>query len=117
MLAGATAYPVAEWMGCREGLDKSIQTARCFYLTIAVSVIVGIVIALLPINPINALFYSQVLMGLLTPILLVLMLLVSSNKSIMGEKNVNTPFFNIFGWLTVAIMSFADIAMLWSFFR
>lgn len=116
VLAGATAYPLAELLGRPEGLDKKVQQARLFYGVLAASVALGTVIAMLPINPINALFYSQILMGLLTPILLVLMMLVVRNKRIMGEENVNKPFFNIFGWLAVAIMVFANAAFLWMAF-
>lgn len=114
VLAGATAYPVAEWVGKPEGLDKSVHQARFFYGVLSASVVVGMVIAFLPINPIKTLFYSQILMGLLTPVLLVLMMLIAGNKSVMGEGNVNGPFFNIFGWLAVAIMVFADAAMVWT---
>ncbi|MHB0999500.1 MAG: NRAMP family divalent metal transporter [Armatimonadota bacterium] len=117
VLAGSTAYPVAEWLGCAEGLDKPVRYARCFYATITISVLVGIAIALLSINPIKALFYSQVLMGLLTPIILVFILLIGQNKEIMGNENVNTPFFTIFGWLTMAIMTFVDIMLIYHLFR
>jgi NRAMP (natural resistance-associated macrophage protein)-like metal ion transporter len=114
VLAGSTAYPLVELLGRPEGLDKPVAQARWFYGILAAAVVVGTVIALLPINPIDALFYSQILTGLLTPVLLILMMLVARNKRIMGEENVNRPFFNIFGWLAVAIMTLADAALIWT---
>lgn len=117
VLAGATAYPMAEWFGCPEGLDRSIIRAKCFYFTIAISVIIGVVIAMLPISPIRSLFYSQVLMGLLTPIILIFVILIARNKEIMGEGNANTPFMNIFGWLTIFIMTLVNAGMLWTLVR
>lgn len=99
-----------------EGLSQDIHQARFFYAILAASVVLGTIIAMLPINPINALFYSQILMGLLTPIILIMMMLIARNKRIMGDENVNRPLFNIFGWLAVAIMVFANVAFLWMLF-
>jgi Mn2+/Fe2+ NRAMP family transporter len=115
VLAGATAYPLAERLGRPEGLDKSVAQARFFYGVLGTSVLFGMAIALTPINPIDALVYSQVLMGLLTPILLVLMMLLAGDRHVMGDENVNNLYFNIFGWAAVVIMVLADLAMVWTF--
>lgn len=115
VLAGATAYPLSEWLHRPEGLEKDIHQARIFYTVIASSVVTGMIIALLPINPMAALFYSQVLMGLLAPVIFTLMMLISRNKRVMGEENVCPLFDSIFGWLAVVIMVFADVGLVWTF--
>ncbi|MCE5198490.1 MAG: divalent metal cation transporter [Armatimonadota bacterium] len=117
VLAGSTAHPIAEWIGAPAGLDQSLRRAKCFYGVLTASVLVGMAIALLPINPIDALFYSQVLMGLLTPVLLILMTLIARNKSVMGEEYANGLFSNIFGWIAIGLLVFADVAMLWMLMR
>jgi len=114
VLAGSTAYPLSEWRGCPEGLDQPVNRAKCFYTILTASVLVGVLIAYLPINPIDALFYSQVLMGLLTPVVLTMLVLVTSNKEIMGAEDVNKPFFSIFGWISVFIIAVSGAALIWT---
>ena len=103
ILAASSSYAVAEIFGWREGLDKSVLKARGFYTILTATFFIGTAIAVLGINPIVALFYTQILAGVAAPPLLVLIILISSNKNIMGEY-VNGLLTKIIGWLAVAVM-------------
>jgi hypothetical protein len=64
------------------------------------------------VDPIKALFYSQVLDGLIAPVLIVLMLMVTSSRKLMGDF-VNGILTKLFGWAAVAVMTLADFAMVY----
>ena len=72
---------------------------------------IGILIDFLGINPMTALFWTAVINGLLAPPLLVVIMFVSNNKKVMGDK-VNGWFTNIMGWTATAIMFAAAIGLI-----
>jgi Mn2+/Fe2+ NRAMP family transporter len=108
VLAGSASFAVAEVFGWRSGLDLSPRRGRRFYLVFAGAVIAGMALNLGGTNPIRMLFLSAVLNGLLAPPLLVLVMLVGSNKAIMGA-HVNGPWLNALGWLATVVMFAAAI--------
>lgn len=110
VLTGSTGYAVCEAMGWKHGLDKKPHHAKRFYAIIIACTLVGVAIDLIGINPMRALFLTAVLNGILAPPLLVVIMLVSNNKKVMG-KRTNSWWVNILGWLTTAIMFAAAIAM------
>lgn len=112
VLATTTAYAVAELFGWRESLSEKLNKARGFYFVISLSIAVGLVIAFLRIDPIKALFYSQILDGFLAPLLLVLLLLLCNNQKIMGKYR-NGWFDNFFGTLAVVLMILAAGGLIW----
>ena len=77
----------------------------------AAATLVGMCINFLGINPIDALFYTAVINGLLAPPLLVLIMLVSNDPKIMGERT-NNRWVNLAGWAATAIMSAAAIVLI-----
>jgi Mn2+/Fe2+ NRAMP family transporter len=110
VLASSTAYAVAETFNWREGLTQKLSKARGFYTVLSTAFFVGLAISLLKINPIKTLFYSQVFSGLLAPFLLILIMLISGSKKIMGDYR-NGIWTNLFGWLTTIIMFLAGAAI------
>ena len=110
VLTGSAAFAVAETFGWRAGLDEKPRHATKFYSVIAASTLVGVGIDFLGINPIRALFWTAVINGVVAPPLLVVVMLVSNNKRVMG-KRVNGPFTRATGWLATAIMFAAAIGM------
>ena len=110
VLTGSAAYAVAETFGWPSGLDEKPRHAAKFYAVIAVSTLVGVLIDFVGINPIKALFWAAVINGVVAPPLLVIVMLVANNKRVMG-KRTNGPVTNIIGWLAVAVMFAAAIAM------
>lgn len=110
VLAASTAYGVGGLMGWRTGLGRSAATAPQFYLVMALTFLVAIEMAISAINPIKALFYSQVLGGLIAPVLIVLLLLITSSRRLMGDF-ANGVATRIIGWGAVAVMLGADLAL------
>jgi Mn2+/Fe2+ NRAMP family transporter len=107
VLAGSSAYAIAESFGWKYGLDTKPKHAKQFYGVIAISTFIGALINFIGINPIAALFWTAVINGVLAPPLLVIIMIVSNNKKIMGS-NVNGRFTNFVGW-TAAIIMFAAV--------
>ncbi len=110
ILTGSSSYAVAEAFGWKHGLDERPRKAKAFYTIIAASTLVGMLINFTGLNPITALFWTAVVNGVLAAPILVLIMLVSNNKDVMGER-VNGTGINILGWLTTAVMSVAAVAM------
>ncbi len=116
VLTGAGAYAVSEAFHWRRGLDKNAARASRFYILIAVSTGIGMLINFTEINTIKALVWSAVLNGFLAPPLLVLIMMISNNRSIMGNR-VNGHLVNGLGWSAVIIMSVAAVALVFSWSR
>ena len=108
ILAGSSAYAVAETAGLKAGLSKKPGRAPTFYGVIAISTLIGMSISLLGINPIKALYYAAAFNGIAAPALMVLVILIANNKDIMG-KFVNKRISNIAGWVIVLVMTIAAI--------
>ena len=111
ILAGSSAYAVAETTGLKEGLSKKSGLAPGFYGVIAASTLVGMLISWLGIDPIKALYYAAALNGLAAPPLMALVILIANNKKIMG-KFVNKRISNIVGWTIVLVMAIAGILLI-----
>ena len=110
ILSGSAAYALSEAFGWSYGLDKSANRAPQFYLVIGIATVLGVGINLLGINPIEALVVTAVINGLVAPPLLVLVMVVSNDRALMGSR-VNGPILNALGWLTVAVMTVAAVAL------
>jgi Mn2+/Fe2+ NRAMP family transporter len=92
-------------------LDEKPAHAKHFYAVIAAATLIGMGINFLGINPIDALFYTAVINGLLAPPLLVLIMLVSNDRKIMGERT-NNRWTNLAGWTATVVMSAAALVLL-----
>ena len=114
ILTGSAAYAVAEMFGWRHGFDEKPGRAKQFYAVIAAATIIGMLINFVGINPIDALFWTAVINGVLAPPLLVIIMLVANNKQVMG-KRVNSRWSNAVGWLTTAVMFAAAIGLFFTF--
>lgn len=110
VLTGASAYAIGEAFGWNCGLNEKFHRARRFYGIIIASTLVGMLINFLKIAPVTALFWTAVINGVLAPPLLVMIMLVSNNKKVMGQR-VNGKLTNFIGWATAAIMAAAAIGM------
>jgi Mn2+/Fe2+ NRAMP family transporter len=79
---------------------------------IGIAFLVAVQLAISSVDPIKALFYSQVLDGLIAPILIVLMLLTTASRKIMGDF-VNGPATNVIGWGAAVVMVATDGALVY----
>jgi NRAMP (natural resistance-associated macrophage protein)-like metal ion transporter len=101
----STAYYVCEAFGFARGIDLRFSEARVFYGLYFAFIIIGAGVVIIPNAPLlGIIFYSQVLNGVLLPVVLVLMLLLINNKRLMGQWTNNLAF-NVIAWTTVAIVS------------
>jgi Mn2+/Fe2+ NRAMP family transporter len=114
VLAGSAAYAVAEVFDWREGLAERPSQAPQFYAVIAIATLVGLIIALSGIGAIRALFIAAVVNGVISPVLIVAILVVSNDTTVMGDAR-NGRISNALGMLTVAVMAMAAAGMLLAF--
>jgi len=100
----ATAFYVCEAFGFEAGIDKKLKEAPAFYTLFASIILISITIILLPNAPlITITIWSQILNGVLLPVVLICMMIIVNNKAIMGEY-VNGRTANIIGWTTIVIL-------------
>lgn len=115
VLAGSTAYAISESFGWKEGLYRKYKTAHAFYGVIAVSVVLGIIINFIGLDPIKALLYSAIANGIVAPVILVFIVKISSSKKIMGEFK-NSFVIKSIGWIATVLMGVTAIAAIISLF-
>jgi Mn2+/Fe2+ NRAMP family transporter len=111
ILTGSSAYAIAETFGWKHGLDKRFNNAKEFYGLIALSTLAGTAINFVGINPVKALFWTAVINEFLAPPLLVLILIVSNNPKVMGQRG-NGRMLNIACRITAIVMSAAVLGLL-----
>jgi len=110
VLAGAAAYAVAEASNWRGTLEDRPRLAKKFYAIVAASMVLGLALDYAGFNAVKMLFWSAVLNGVLAPPLIVLVVLLTSNKKVMGDR-VNPPLLKWLGWATAVVMAVAAVAM------
>ncbi|HEX2581906.1 MAG TPA: Nramp family divalent metal transporter [Dongiaceae bacterium] len=111
VLAGSAAYAVGEAQLWPVGLSKLWPEARAFYTTLALATFLGMVLNVLPIDPIKALFYCAVINGVVAVPVMAMMLVMGSSGKVMG-KFILPRWLRVLGWLATAVMALAAIAMI-----
>jgi NRAMP (natural resistance-associated macrophage protein)-like metal ion transporter len=109
-LAGSAAYAFAETLEWPEGLDEKWGKAKAFYAVILISLVCGIALNFINVNPIKALYWSAVFNGLLAPFLLLGIYLVARDKKIMHGQSSSKINQSVVG-ITIILMFIASIAM------
>jgi NRAMP (natural resistance-associated macrophage protein)-like metal ion transporter len=112
VLSGSLSYIVAETFGWKASLDKKYWQAKKFYTVIALSLASALLINYIGITAIQALFYTAILYGLTSPILIAIILHIGNRKKIMKEYT-NSRLSNILGVLTFILMLASAIALIW----
>jgi Mn2+/Fe2+ NRAMP family transporter len=110
VLAGASSYALAEAAKWRGSLDKKPWQARRFYGTLALGMVLGCLINFMGLDAVKMLFWAAVINGALAPPLILLVILLTSDRAVMGE-HVNSPLMRVLGWAAFALMSAAAIGM------
>jgi len=111
VLAGSCAYAIAEASAWRGSLEKKPNGARRFYAVLAAAMVGGLAIDFAGLDAVKMMFWSAVLNGALAPPLILLVVLLTSNARVMGER-VSGTWLRLLGWITFAAMSAATIGML-----
>jgi NRAMP (natural resistance-associated macrophage protein)-like metal ion transporter len=114
MTTGA-AYDLAQGLGKPSSLNAKPREAPLFYATIAIVTSLAVLLNLLGVNPIKALVWSGIVQGFSVPPLLLLMMLMTNDRNVMGDR-VNTRWTNILGWITTAATFCATICLMASWF-
>ncbi|MDD5605992.1 MAG: Nramp family divalent metal transporter [Patescibacteria group bacterium] len=111
VLASSTAYVGAEAMRLPEGLSKTVKQAPGFYVLLIATLFGAGLLGLSSIPPMLMLLYSQVLNGILTPVLIILLMLLANDKRIM-KTHRNGFWSNCLGIVSLVVMIGFDIALL-----
>ena len=113
----STAYTVFEGLGFESGLDKSFKEAKFFYWFYSLLIAFGAAIVLIPNFPlVKVIIGSQVLNGILLPVVLVFMLRLINKHELMG-KYTNSRWFNAVAWATVGIVIALSTVLVWNTLR
>ena len=110
VLAGSAAYAIGEARRWPTGLARQPLQAKAFYATIAMATLAGVGLNFTSFNPIQALFWSAVINGVVAVPVMVLMMLLSSDTTVMGQFRV-TGALRCMGWLSAAVMAAAVVGM------
>lgn len=115
VLAGSSSYVVSETFKWKEGLYRNLRQAHAFYGTIIIAMLVGLGMNFIGMNPIKALIYSAVANGIVAPIVLVFIVILSSDKKLMGDW-VNRRKTTWLGWGITGLMGLSGLAAIWALF-
>ncbi len=113
VMAGSSAYAISESMGRRQGLNNKLKQGYLFYGVIIISMLVGLGLNFIGLNPIKALIYAAVINGMVAPVIITLIIIIAKNKKVMGEWK-NSTIATSFGWLLTFLMAIAGLATIYS---
>jgi NRAMP (natural resistance-associated macrophage protein)-like metal ion transporter len=113
VLAGSSSYALSEAFRWKEGLYRPLKQAHAFYGVIIISMLAGLSLNFVGIDPIKALIYSAIANGLVAPLVLALIVMMSSNPKIMGRW-VNKKWVTWVGWFVTAMMAVAGVAAIYA---
>lgn len=114
MTTGA-AYDLCQVMGWKHSLHAKPSEAKKFYVAIAAFTTLAMCLNFLGFNPMKALVFSGIVQGFSTPPLLLLIMLMTNNRKIMGAR-VNSFWMNVLGWITTAAIFAATIGLVATWF-
>jgi NRAMP (natural resistance-associated macrophage protein)-like metal ion transporter len=109
VLAGSSSYALSESLRWKEGLYRDLGQAKAFYGIIIISMLVGLGINFIGLDPIKALIYAAVGNALVAPIVLFFIIRLSSNKKVMGGW-ANKKYVTAIGWIAFLLMTVAGVA-------
>lgn len=115
VLAGVCSYIISETIGRKGWISTSRSEWKSFYIVIIASVLVGAVMNLLHIDPIQSLIWSAIWYGLIAPVMIAIILHMCNNKKVMWDFT-NKRITNIFWGIAFLLMAVAAIALLYTSF-
>lgn len=110
VLAGSSAYAISEAMAWGASLDRRPRVTPKFYGVLAVAMALGAGLNYAGLDAVQMLFWSAVVNGVLAPPLIVLVVLLTSDRTVMGDR-VSSPLLKWLGWITAGVMTAAAVAM------
>lgn len=110
VLLASTSYAVAGAFGWPSGLSKKPWQSEGFYLILTAALLLSLIVALLRFDPIQLMFWANVLNGVLAPILVVYLLIIGNNRKIMRGQPMS--WITNLGMVLTAIVMFAAATLL-----
>lgn len=114
VLACSSAYAVSEMRRWNASLEEPPKLAPKFYTVLLIATLLGVGLIYAGVPVVRMLFWASVLNGLLAPVAILLVVLLTRSREIMGE-HVNPGWLTALGWASVAVTGAAAVAMLASF--
>src|SRR5207237_3976714 len=103
VLAGSAAYAVGEALHFRVGLEQKPLHAKRFYMVLAAATLLGLVMIFTKINPMQALFWSAMLNGIVSAPVMIVVMLMASRRTIMGTFTIARGL-RYLGWAATVVM-------------
>jgi NRAMP (natural resistance-associated macrophage protein)-like metal ion transporter len=113
VLAGSAAYAVGETMHWPTGLERAPYQAKGFYRVLALAMLIGIALNFMHVNMIKALIWSAMINGFTAGPIMLVMMLMASNKKIMGEFTIS-PGLKLWGWAGTSVMLACAVCLVWT---
>jgi Mn2+/Fe2+ NRAMP family transporter len=113
VLAGSAAYALAEAFGWKEGLSLKFRKARGFYGAIILSMIIGLLLNFIGIDPMKALVFTAVFNGVAAVPLLFLIAKINGSPKILGEHQGGV-LSRTFVWMTFGVMAMSSVALFYT---
>jgi Mn2+/Fe2+ NRAMP family transporter len=113
ILSGSATYAVKEFMGLRGSLAVKARYRPTFYAILVLATLGGVAMNFLQVDPIRALFVTAVINGLLAPPLLILIVLLGSDRRIMRAR-VSGALSKSLTWAATGAMTLAAFALVWT---
>lgn len=110
VLAGSAAYAVGEMLQWPTGLERTPLEASGFYVVLALATLLGLSLNFTPIDPVQALFWSAVINGVVAGPVMIIVMLLASNARVMGDFTISFRL-KVFGWAATAVMITAAIGL------
>ena len=111
VLAGSCAYAVSEAAAWRGSLNRRPDRAKKFYMVLAAAMALGLALDYAGLDAIKLLFTTAVINGVLAPPLVLIIVLLTGDRSVMGDA-VNSGSVAFLGWLTFIVMTAAAFGLL-----
>jgi len=100
----STAYSVCEGLGFESGVNRNFREAPIFYWLYTLLIVIGAGVVLFPAFPlVKMILLSQVINGVLLPVVLIFMIILINKRDLMQEW-VNSRWYNLVSWTTVVVM-------------
>jgi NRAMP (natural resistance-associated macrophage protein)-like metal ion transporter len=112
VMTGGAAYDLCQTVGWKYGLNKRFAQAKRFYLTIGALTLLGVGLNFLGFNPMKALVVAGIVQGFSAPPLMLLIMLMTNNRSIMGGDRMNGFAINALGWFTTATIFAVTVGLI-----
>jgi len=113
VLAGSAAYALAEAFGWKEGLSKKFRQAKGFYGVIIVSMVIGLLLNFVGIDPFRALVFTAVFNGVAAVPLLYLIARINGSEEILAGQRGGV-WSRVFVWMTFGVMALSAVALLYT---